>query len=259
MRGGKEPGKSLTRLFGVVMDSFNPLGSASGLAEMISPTIGDPILALTANRDWTGQRIAKEDFDKNHPTPGWTRTKDTATPWAKALSYAINWISGGGAYGRGRASPTPDQIDYVIGQVTGGVGRELGKVAQTARAPATGEELPLHKVPVVGRFVGETTGSTAVAGKFYENLEKIGGHVDPIKRMAADQKTELLQDYMRNHPESRLYQAADQVQRKVQELNREKRRLVAAGEKERVKVLEERLKIVMQNFNARVAQVEKGN
>jgi hypothetical protein len=67
MSGFKNPGKRLTNLASVILDSFNPIGSGT-LAQTLSPTIGDPIVALSENKDWTGKSIYKEDFDKLHPT-----------------------------------------------------------------------------------------------------------------------------------------------------------------------------------------------
>lgn len=254
---GKDPGKRLTQLVSVIASAFNPIGGGD-IVDALTPTIADPMIALARNKDWTGRQIAREDMNKFHPTPGWTRTKDTATPWAKWLAYGINYVTGGGQYGKGLASPSPDQIDYLIGQVTGGVGREVGRVAQTMKAPASGEELPLYKVPVLGRFVGETTGSAATASKFYGNLEKIGAHADPVTRMAKEHKSELLQDYFANHPEARLVQAANQMGEKMGELHREKQRLIKEGaDKSRVRAIEERAKLAMQQFNALVARTVK--
>ena len=68
-------------------------------------------------------------------------------------------------------SPTPDQIDYVIGQLTGGIGREVGKLAQTVVSPLTGDELPAHKIPLLGRLYGNTRGAAGQsAGVRHEAL-----------------------------------------------------------------------------------------
>ena len=111
----------------------------------------------------TGKPIAREDMSGLHPTPGHTRARDTASALSKAVAYWANLASGGTAYKPGFFSPTPDQIDYLIGQVTGGVGREALKAEQTVTSMMTGEELPAHKVPLLGRFYGDTTGQASRA------------------------------------------------------------------------------------------------
>ena len=80
---------------------------------------------------------------------------------AKLIAKAIDTISGGTANQPAAWSPTPDQIDYVIGQLTGGVGREIGKLAQTIAATFTGDELTAHKIPLLGRLYGGTQGVSA--------------------------------------------------------------------------------------------------
>lgn len=259
LSGFKNPGARMQQLLGVFAEAFNPIGSAGMSLQTIAPTFADPLVALATNKDWNGQSIAKEDFNKNNPTPGWTRAKDAATPWAKALSYGINYVSGGGEYGKGSISPTPDQIDYMIGQVSGGVGREIGKVSTTVSNVGSGEELPLYKVPVVGRFVGETTGVGPESGRYYRNLELIGAHKDPIKRMREDGAKDELQEYMQDNPEAALIKTADSIQQKVSELRTQKRKVKAMEDydPQQVRVIDERIKMMMRQFNEKVRALEE--
>jgi hypothetical protein len=250
MGGFKNPGKRLVRLAGLMLDAFNPIGSGT-LAQTLSPTIGDPIIALGENKDWTGKSIFKEDFNKMHPTAGWTRTKDSASPPSRWLSYGINYITGGGKYEIGMASPTPDQIDYLVGQATGGVGRELLKTAQYVGSKVTGEELPMHKTPLgVGRFIGETKGQSSETSRFYRNLERIGEHKSALEAMKDDGNGEAMRTYLSEHPDARLVQVADRAQREIGYLRRQKREVIAkGGNPERVKMLEERITATTRRYN----------
>lgn len=250
MSGFKDPGKRLTRLAGIIVDAFNPIGSGT-FAQTLSPTIGDPIIALAENKDWTGKSIYKADFNKLHPTPGWTRTKDTASPPSKWLSYAINYVTGGGKYEIGMVSPTPDQIDYLVGQATGGVGRELLKTAQYVSTKVTGEELPIHKTPLgVGRFVGETKGQSSETSKFYRNLERIGEHKSAMDEMKHARDTRALQQYLDDNPDARLVQVADKAQREIGYLRRQKRELIESGaSKERVRLIEDKITGLTKRYN----------
>lgn len=250
MSGFKDPGKRLVRLAGVVLDAFNPIGSGT-LAQTLSPTIGDPIIALAENEDWTGKSIYKADFNKLHPTPGWTRTKDTASPPSKWLSYWTNYLTGGGKYEIGMLSPTPDQIDYLVGQATGGVGRELLKTAQYVSSKATGEELPIYKTPLgVGRFVGETKGQSSETSKFYRNLERIGEHKSALEEMKDARDSAALQVYLTAHPEARLVLMADRAQREVGYLRRQKRELIEKGaSRERIKLMDEKITTLTRRYN----------
>jgi hypothetical protein len=250
MSGFKDPGKRLVRLAGVVLDAFNPIGSGT-FAQTLSPTIGDPIIALAENEDWTGKSIYKADFNKLHPTPGWTRTKDTASPPSKWLSYWVNYVTGGGKYEIGMLSPTPDQIDYLVGQATGGTGRELLKTAQYVSSKATGEELPIYKTPLgVGRFVGETKGQSSETSKFYRNLERIGEHKSALEEMKDARDSAALQAYLIAHPEARLVQMADRAQREIGYLRRQKRELIEKGaNRERIKMMDEKITTLTKRYN----------
>lgn len=101
----------------------------------------DPFVALSENKDWTGKPIAKEDFNELSPTPRFSRNKDTASDPVKWIAEAVNTLSDGNKYVPGIASPTADQIDYLFGQVTGGVGRESGKAQQTVSALFSGRRV----------------------------------------------------------------------------------------------------------------------
>ncbi len=250
MSGFKNPGKRLVSLANVMLDSFNPIGSGT-LAQTLSPTIGDPIVALSENKDWTGKSIYKEDFDKLHPTPGWTRTKDTASPPSRWMSYVINYVTGGGKYGIGMASPTPDTLDYLVSQATGGSGRELLKIAQYASAKASGEELPIYKTPLgVGRFIGETKGQSSEINRFYANLQRIGEHKSALDEMKHAGDGAAIREYLADNPDARLTQVADKAQREVAYLRRQKREVLEkGGNPERVKLLDERITAVAARYN----------
>jgi hypothetical protein len=244
-------------LFGLLADGLNPIGSSTAI-QTLSPTIIDPFVALSENKDWTGKPIAKKDFDSMHPTAGHTRAKDTATPWAKFISKAVNYATGGTEYKPGVLSPTPDQIDYLVGQATGGVGREIGKLAQVGGATIQGDEIPLYKVPLVGRFVGTTEGQAAESSRFYENLKSIGTHKAQIDGLKRDHKGGEIGVYVRDNPEARMLPMATKFQEEVSKLNHRKRELVKQGASaERIKIINMQITARMKQFNDQVRRMEE--
>ena len=254
--GFKDPAKRLVQLTSMFIDGFNPLGSST-LTQTMAPTVVDPIVALAENKDWSGKNIYKEDFSKMKPTAGWTRTKDTATDLSRVLSYGLNYISGGGKYGIGQFSPTPDQIDYLGGQITGGLGREISKGWQTGRTIATGEELPAYKRPVLGRFYGETTGQASEMSKFYNNLTRIGEHASALDEMKDAKDFEARREYLAENPEARLTGMADKAQRELGYLKRQKRDAAEKGEKGRVQMIEARITATVKRWNDKLSPKEK--
>jgi len=83
-------------------------------------------------------------------------------------------------------------IGYVISQLTGGVGREFGKLAQTISAPFTGDELPAHKIPLLGRLYSSTQGVSGESELFYKNIKRLNQIENEYKgRMKAREDAEI--------------------------------------------------------------------
>ncbi len=255
MSGGRDTGKRLAGMLGLWADAFNPIGNAGLSMQTLSPTALDPLAALAENRDWTGKPIAREDVSSLNPTPGFTRAKDVASEWSKGLSYLLNRLSGGTEYKPGAFSPTPDQLDYLIGQLGGGIAREISKGSALLKSATTGEELPAYKVPLLGRFYGETTGQASEAAKFYSNLRKLNEHQLEIEGRRKNGEGASVAAYLRENPDAVLYKAGDQIQRQVAEAKKLKKRLVEQNAPvERVRAIEDRITTLMRQLNT---QVEK--
>ena len=252
MGGMKNPLKHIAALGNMLAETFNPVGNAGFSLQTLTPSVIDPLAALAENKDFTGKPIYKESFNAMNPTPGHTRAKDTATVWSKAISESLNFITGGTEYKPGMFSPTPDQIDYLIGQATGGVGRELGKVAQVGESSMTGEELPLYKVPLVGRFVGDTKGQAGESSKFYENVKQINAHELQYKGLIGDGRRAEAAEYLADNPAVRLIMAGNHAERAVQKLRAQKRDLIEQdANRSAIVAVDGQITAVMRQFNER--------
>jgi len=256
LSGGKNTQERLVHIMDMLLDVTNPIGNAGISLQTIAPTVIDPLAALAENKDFTGRPIARQDFNSLDPTPGFTRAKDTASAIAKGLAYAINGITGGTDFKPGAISPTPDQIDYLIGQVTGGVGREAMKVEQTATSIATGENLPAYKIPVVGRFYGDTTGQSSEGNAFYKNLREIKMHENQIKGM--ERAGEDARQYRLDNPESTLVTVANYTERTVQKLRKQRRAMLEKdAQPEQIQKIDARITELMHNLNQKVKQKQE--
>jgi DNA-binding protein H-NS/K+/H+ antiporter YhaU regulatory subunit KhtT len=256
LSGFKDTHKRVAQITGAALDMFNPIGNAGWSMQTLTPTVGDPLVALTENRDWTGKPIAKEDISNLDPTPGYSRSKETASYISKAMAKFLNFATGGTDYTPGGFSPTPDQIDFLIGQLTGGVGRELLKAEQSITSQFTGEELPIYKVPLVGRFVGDSEGQAAERNRFYNNIILLNKHEREIKGRQKDRIP--ARDYLMEYPEARLYSYANQVERNIRTLRKRRDALIEQdAPKERVKQVENQMTVQMKRFNERVKSAQE--
>jgi hypothetical protein len=256
LSGFKNTPKRIGQITGALLETFNPIGNSGWSVQTLAPTIVDPLVALAENRDFTGKPIAKKDRSDLSPTPGYTRTKDTASFFSKQFSYYLNLATGGTDYKPGLFSPTPDQIDYLIGQVTGGVGREAMKIEQSITGAIKGEEVAPYKMPIVGRFYGDTEATANISGKFYENLTMLNKHEAEIKGRKKDR--ESLADYYEEYPEARLFEKANSIESDIKSLNK---RLKELKEKkasdESMKIVKTQITAKMKRLNDMVKDVEK--
>ena len=253
LTGGKNPTKKVGNLIGVFADGLSPVGSAGPL-QTIAPTVLDPLAALSENKDAFGRPIYKKDQATN-PTPGYMRSRDSSSEISKQVSYFLNLASGGSKYSKGLLSPTADEIDYVAGQVTGGVGRELLKTSQTISAATTGEDIPAYRIPLAGRFYGETESNAAESQRFYNNVIKMADHENEIKGRIKNK--EPVGPYLKDHPEARLWQSANSTENQITALNKQKKDFIERGlPKDRIKRIENQKAIIMKRFNDQLAKYE---
>lgn len=253
----KTAGKQAAAMVQILMDAFNPLGGAQNVGQMLTPTVFDPIVALLQNRDWTGRPIYREDRNPLDPQPGSALAKDAATPWARGIAEALNRISGGTKFQPGMWSPTPDQIDYIIGQLTGGVGREIGKVATTISAPITGDELPAYKIPGLSRFYGNVRGSAGQSDKFYENIKTLNMVENELQGRA--KAGEDIQTYLKDEPLASLAGAGNAYARAISELRKQRREMRVnkpAGYQDQVRQIDEQITRTMADLNAKVQRAQ---
>jgi hypothetical protein len=252
LSGGKKPGKKIVDFTAMIFGAFNPVGG-SGL-QLIAPTVVDPIAALYTNKDAFGRPIFKEDR-ATAPTPGYSRSRENATTFNKYVAEFLNFASGGTKYQKGYISPTADQLDYLVGQFTGGVGREIMKGVTTVQSTVTGEELPTYKIPLAGKIYGNTESPANIASKFYENVTMLSQHENEIKGRAKNRENPAA--YIRENPVSKLTDRANSLENEISALNKTRREMIERGiSKERIKKIDERKTMLMRRFNDKVKEYE---
>lgn len=248
LSGAENTTKRVFDIFGAVMESFNPLGGNGRIDSMILPTVADPFNDLSKNKDWTGRDIAVEDRSELDVTPGYTRSRDKVWSGFSEISRWINNLSGGDDYEKGSLSPTGDQIEYLVGQLTGGVGREIVKTFTTIESILTGEDLPMYKIPLAGRFVGSSSGQAPQAGKFYNNLAKLNNINRGIEGRVKDELD--VDAYLEKNPEYQFIDYGKRADRAITKLKKYKRELVKEGaSRDEVKLIDEQMTSIMTEFN----------
>ena len=253
IRGGRDAGKHMTSLMSALMNSLNPLGSSGFALQTMMPTAIDPVVAIAENKDSFGRPIYRPDRS-TAPTPGYTRSRDTASTLGKGLAEFLNWASGGTKYQKGSISPTGDEVDFLAGQIGGGLYREISKAAKAIGSQSTGEALAPYQRPIVSRFYGETGSPAAVSQTFYNNVTRMTDHENEIKGRMKNR--ENVEEYLRDNPDARLWKRANTVENKVNELNKRKRMFIDRKfPKERIQAIDAQKTMLMQRFNDQVSNL----
>ncbi len=250
MKGKRDLKKTITYIGSSIFDSFNPLGSST-FAQTMSPTAIDPLIAAFAeNKDAFGRPIAKED-KALAPTPGYKRSRDSANGLSQAIAYGLNYITGGGEKGIGLLSPTADQLSYIAGQYTGGVGKLAIQSYEYAKSKAVGEEVQPYQVPIVGKMYGDINTPAAISGKFYDNIIEMSKHESIIK----DMKGKGVIEYLQENPEAKLWQRANYVENQIARIKKERKALKERDAPDaQLKRKDEQIKLMMEAFNKEVTK-----
>lgn len=239
----------------IAVNAYNPLGGTENLMQMIAPTPFDPVAALMENKDWTGKPIYKEQRSSLDPKPGHTMAKDSTSQAARWAAQLANYATGGNDWRPGSWSPNPDAIEYLFGQFTGGVGRELAKAGNVARSMSSGDELAAHQIPVLGRVYGNTRGINGQSESFYSNIQRINVAMNEAKgrtEEGEDPRAVLL-----DVPLAKLDDGAGLVEKRVRELTKMRNAIQKSDNPEKtdlVKEINHEIESTMYRLNAAVAQ-----
>jgi hypothetical protein len=253
LKSNKGIGDKVASMGLLMLDALNPLGAGS-ITQMLSPTAFDPLFALAANKDVFGRPIFKEDRS-TQPTPGFQRSRDSATFVSQALAKFMNYVTSpsGTLHTKGWASPTADQIDYLAGQYFGGVSREIIKGISAVTAPP-GEDIPTYKIPIVGKLYGETETPAAISAKFYDNVSQMATYENEIKQRIKNK--EPVSDYLKDNPEARMYKSANAVEMQVSKLNAQKKEFLRLGQQTQAQNIDKTKTRIMKRFNDQVEQFQ---
>jgi hypothetical protein len=265
MEGILNPDKAGEKIVNVLtqpISAFNPLGSTPNTLLNIMPAILDTPVALLMNKDAFDRQIFKQDRDPRRPTPGFTRHKEGTSQASIGIAEAINTLTGGNDYRPGFFSPTGDQIEYVFGQMTGGIGREVGKAAQfgyeSVAAPELSADRPWYKVPLAGKFVGDINSSAAVRDKLYNVSADINVKHAEYKGLLEDKKREEAAQFLKENPEVKMRDKVEAYFNAESKGRKERNEAKREGENAKVVEINTRLREKGQRLLDEIEQVRAG-
>jgi hypothetical protein len=164
--GERGVGDGIGFLMSSTLNSFVPVsfgGSedpSKGTVSAISPTIAKPFVSLAINEDFFGSQIFNENFPFGTPKPDSSMGRKNTPQAYKAISKFLNEVSGGDESERGGVDFAPESIYYLAKFFTGGTGRFISNIAETAgsgidAAQGKPADLELRKIPFVRKVYAE--------------------------------------------------------------------------------------------------------
>ena len=160
------------RVGATVFSAFNPVGSESSLTQLISPTITDPLVQWSENKDWTGRPLRPEGNPFDVAVPSSQQYWDSVREPSRWIAERLNELTGGSEIRPGAIDINPEAIDLLIDTFTGGAGRFITDTFATPVKALQGEDVETFEIPLLRRVYGRP-GASTLRQEYYENADAI--------------------------------------------------------------------------------------
>ncbi len=182
MQRGKDFATAIGNLGTTIMDSFNPVGGAGTLINLIAPTAIDPLVDLFAtNRDYAGKPIMPDQPQYGPPIPDNQRYWGSVSPYFKGITDTLNKLTGGDDVVPGTIDVSPETLQYLFGVVTGAAGSFYERNADlVAKVLDPTEDVTFNDIPLARKVVGSKP-SWVDKQAMYQRTEEIEQVRDQVK------------------------------------------------------------------------------
>jgi hypothetical protein len=190
LSGNKKPGKAASSIIMTAANSFNPLGGTDDFLNFMAPTIFDPFIEITRNKDFAGRDIVPERPTFGVPVPQSQKYwNSTAEPF-KWVSEQLNSLTGGNTIRSGVIDRSPEVLehwfDYALG-AAGTFAKRTGVfIGDTVPSAIRGdfEDIEIGQIPFIRRVVGNVTDKSNTEA-YYENSLEVMTVAEEMKQAAA--------------------------------------------------------------------------
>lgn len=227
------------------LHNFNPIGGGGGLksahdiVRTVTPTIGAPFVDIAYERNVFGSKLMPEPRYPGQPDS--ERYWNSVHPTARIAAEQLNKLTGGSGIKPGITDISPETIEHLFGEFTGGAGRFwLDRLPNLIVNASQGKDIEFNDIPIARRLVGEPFGF-ANRTVFEENYQEIKSVYEMqrelAKRVRDARDPQLknaarvqLQEFTKEHmPVLRLYQQSKKFYRILMDLKDRKSRVYRSG------------------------------
>jgi hypothetical protein len=232
------------------IDAFNPMGSGT-FAQVLAPTIADPIVQIAENKSFSGNPLKPEHtFDYYQPKPEYQMHFSGAREFSKDVAKWLNDNTGGNEVTPGGVNISPEWVDLMIDQVSGGAGRTAANSVDVVAKMIKGEEVPTDNIPFVRRVTGFDSEELGVRSRYYDWSLKVGYAKDERKELSGSDLEEAMKK-----PEMKMIGIYDQTERVLANLRKVRRQAELSGaDKSRIASIDKLIRERMASFNKAYAE-----
>lgn len=231
-----------------LMNNFAPTGASNDLLTLAAPTLADPVLELSMNKDWTGRPIMPEPGFRDTDRESQRYWSNTA-PIYTAISDIASGLTGGHNRIDGLVEISPNVLEYITEFVFGG----LGKFVNQNVSLVSGRAQDVSDVPILRSFVGTTTGEVSVAADYSSLQNKIKRIEKSIEDAQKAGNTQMVQDLERRYAfeadligtfrrAERLIEKQQSIRRAIEGKYRESNADKNENDRQRLEEIKERIK-----------------
>lgn len=201
------PVKSAADLTGVFLDAFSPTGQAGSFLQYISPTVTDPLVQWSENKNFAGNPLRRPQSPFGVPNPEYQMGfKSTSAP-AKWLAEMMNNETGGNEVRPGFVNVNPAFFDFAVSSIAGGAGRTYLQFLSGPMKSAQGEDIKAKEVPFLNIFLGAKP-EYQTEKKYFEAVRAVETAKNELKTYRAKGDTEMVKQILEDHGHEIRLQAA---------------------------------------------------
>ena len=249
------PARGAVELFSVAFDAFSPTGQSGSLVQLVSPTIFDPFVQWTENKNFTGNPIRKEQSPFGLPVPEYQMGFKSVSAPSKAAAEFLNTITGGNQVRAGWLDLNPALFDFAVTSAFGGAGRTYLQAFSLPIKLATEEDVQAREIPFTNIFMGSRPEHQLERG-FYESLRAVETVAAERKLYAGD--AEKMAEIKEDHAsEIKMIGRAKMASAALKNIRHSEMRIEKSelqNKRDLLKKLEERKNRIMADFNKRYHQ-----
>jgi hypothetical protein len=201
-RGGDRWKESAGGLLTTALTSFNPIGfeteGRSGweaFVSFVTPTVFDPIVDLSQNRDFTGRPIMPERSPYGPGEPEHQRYFGGTGPHWVAIAEYMNLATGGDDVTEGAVSMSPAAMEHLFGTVVGAAGSFIDRTVSVPSKIADPEfDFNVSDVPFARKAVG-TAPRWYNKSAYYERIGTVEGVIRNTKDYLDREQFDTAREY----------------------------------------------------------------